>query len=259
MTTPLGLTISNMKATPYQGFTVDIAKLQLTSGFYHLLGANGAGKSTLLDCIAGLYCETYNALSITNDVYSSLSLQQLARRRAYLTQQNQAHFAITGYEMLAICFDSDKQHLKETLSHHPVISGLEVASLLEKPLQFLSGGERQRCYLSAALLGCDEKLKPEASLLLLDEPFTGLDIKHTLWLVNYLQQISERICVLASHHEVNFALKSQNPCLLMKNGSLIGEFKAGRDIKIAHLVDCFGLDSAQISYENNAYYQISWN
>lgn len=259
MTAQVSLNIANLNLTPYLGFSVGIANLQLTPGFYHLLGANGAGKSTLLDCIAGLYCETYDALSIANDVYSSLSLQQLARRRAYLTQQNQAHFAITGYEMLAICFDRDKEHLKKTLNHHPVISGLEVESLLEKPLQFLSGGERQRCYLCVALLGCDELLKPEASLLLLDEPFTGLDIKHTLWLVNYLQQISERICVLASHHEVNFALKSQNPCLLMKNGSLIGEFKAGRDIKNTHLVDCFGLNSAQISYENNAYYQISWN
>ena len=253
------LKIRQLNFIPYSGFIINIDRLQLRPGFYHLLGANGAGKSTLLDCLAGLYDETYDALTIANEAYSSLSLQQLARRRAYLTQQHQAHFSITGYEMLAIFFDSSPSYLKEQLCHHEVVKGLEVAVLLDKPLQFLSGGERQRCYLCAALLSCDESIRPETQLLLLDEPFTGLDIKHTLWLVDYLQKISEQICVLSSHHEVNFALKSQNPCLLMKNGSLIGEFKAGRDIKIAHLVDCFGLNSTQISYENNAYYQISWN
>ncbi|TMO87129.1 ATP-binding cassette domain-containing protein [Pseudoalteromonas spongiae] len=259
MTAPISLSINDLLLNPFNGFTVKVSELSLSPGFYHLLGANGAGKSTLLDCIAGLYSEVYGAITISGSGYSSLSLQQLAHKRAYLTQQNQAHFSITGYEMLAICFDSEIESLKVLLENNAVVGGLEVADLLEKPLQFLSGGERQRCYLTATLLGCDEKLKPQANLLLLDEPFTGLDIKHTLWLIDYLEHISSRICVLSSHHEVNFALKSQNPCLLMKKGSLIGEFKAGRDIKISNLVDCFGLNSSQISYENNAYYQISWN
>ena len=253
------LTIKGLNLSPYPNFDVSIEALSLPAGFYHLLGANGAGKSTLLGCIAGLYPSTFSNLSLEQDAYNLLSLQQLAGRRAYLTQQNQAHYSVTGYETLAICFDTSATELKTKLVEHPVILGLEVSELLAKPLQYLSGGERQRCYLSAALLGCDKYLMPHSKLLLLDEPFNGLDIKHTLWLIRYLETISREICVIASHHEVNFALKSKNPCLLMKKGVFIGVFKHAKEIEKTHLVHCFELNEADISYENDAYYQISWN
>lgn len=253
------ITVQHLLCSPYEGFKVEVSELALTSGFYHLLGANGAGKSTFLDMLAGLYPQVSQSISLNGTQYSSLSLQQLAQQRAYLTQQNTVHFAITGYEMLSICFDTNLSKLKEMISDHPIIEGLEVQHLLHKPLSELSGGERQRCYLASVLLRCDKDTSRHANLLLLDEPFTGLDIKHTLWLIDHLTHISEHICVIASHHEVNFALKSENPCLMMKNGALIGDFKAGRDIKTAHLLDSFGLKTSQISYENNAYYQISWN
>jgi ABC-type cobalamin/Fe3+-siderophores transport system ATPase subunit len=253
------LTINNLSFQPYRNFHVSVESLAFETGIYHLLGANGAGKSTFLDCIAGLYPSAYKNLTLCGQSYTELSLQVIAQRRAYLTQSSPPLFSITGYDMLSICFDKSIKELKSLLCYHPIIQGLETEHLLEKPIQFLSGGEQQRCYLSAALLGCDELFSVQSTLLLLDEPFNGLDIKHTLWLIEYLETISHRVCVIASHHEINFALKTQNPCLLLKKGELIGYFAAAKDIKKQHLIDCFELDNTQISYENDAYYQISWS
>jgi len=127
-----------------------------------LLGENGAGKSTLLKLIAGLATPTYGTVSVFND--TPLAVRD---RLAYMSHATMLYDELTGLENLkyfatlhAITSpDAPAQALREV--------GLDPA--LPRRVGDYSQGMRQRASLARVLLTSPD-------LLLLDEPFSNLDV-----------------------------------------------------------------------------------
>jgi ABC-type multidrug transport system ATPase subunit len=127
-----------------------------------LLGENGAGKSTLLKLIAGLATPTYGTVSVFND--TPLAVRD---RLAYMSHATMLYDELTGLENLryfAILHaitspDAPTQALREV--------GLDPA--LPRRVGDYSQGMRQRASLARVLLTSPD-------LLLLDEPFSNLDV-----------------------------------------------------------------------------------
>lgn len=118
-----------------------------------ILGANGAGKSSLVKILTGLLKP------------SSGSVHRQTARIGYVPQKSMTEVALTVIELMQY-FAAIKK-----CSHEEVMQVLTRVGLLpfrDYYLQELSGGYRQRVALAQALLG-----NPE--LLILDEPFVGLD------------------------------------------------------------------------------------
>ena len=144
--------------------------LELVPGRVHcLVGASGSGKSTLLRNIAGLERPTAGSIHIDGQVVSNRNIQILPEQRnvGYLFQD----FALFPHLSVArnIAFGLKSQSREQRRGR--VTQLLQQVGLLkyEKAMPHrLSGGQQQRVALARALA-------PRPSVMLLDEPFSGLD------------------------------------------------------------------------------------
>lgn len=136
-----------------------------------LLGPNGAGKSTLLKVLAGMLPASHGTI-----LFKGEPMHGTNPAISYVPQRAGADwtFPISVLEAVLLGlshrtprwrgFDrAERRRAWETLSH----VGME--ELADVQIGALSGGQQQRVFLARALLSC-------GAVLLLDEPFTGVDV-----------------------------------------------------------------------------------
>jgi len=185
-----------------------------------LLGENGAGKSTLLECLAGWLVPEQGQIRFHGRALEHWSVGELARRRALLSQQPQMPFGLTAWEVLELAgipLGLKGAALEQALLD--MAGRLDIGQLLERPINRLSGGEQQRVQLARTLLQIWPDLNPEGSLLLLDEPLTGLDLRHVLLLMQLLKAlVAGGLTVVLSLHDINLASQYADRVLLLKQG-----------------------------------------
>lgn len=128
-----------------------------------LAGGNGAGKSTLLRCLAGLLAPDHGTITLFG---SAVAGSRSRRQLAFLPERFSPPHYLTGREYLdyylRLCGTRQmpSRDLLQTLSLDP--------SLLGQPVRKLSKGTAQKLGLAAVLA-------TDRPLLLMDEPFSGLD------------------------------------------------------------------------------------
>lgn len=177
-----------------------------------LVGPNGAGKSTLLKAIAGLV-----ARSGGNILWRGTAVKRWSREFAYLPQREEVDwsFPITvrglvemgRYPQTGIF---GRFRAEDHAAVDAALASLDLLELQKRQIRELSGGQQQRAFLARALA-------QEAHVLLLDEPFTGLDRNASRQLAELLDRLShEGRLVIASHHDLATAPKLFDEALLLK-------------------------------------------
>ena len=161
-----------------------------------LMGASGSGKSTLLNLIAGFLVPTHGEVRF--DGHSLLGIAPAARPLTYLFQAHNLFPHLTVWQNLAIGLHPGMRLC--AAQHEAVDQALTWMSLQEfarrKPPS-LSGGQQQR----VALARCLVRNRP---LLLLDEPFSGLDDAlraEMLSLIAALQKTRALTVLLTTHQQ----------------------------------------------------------
>ena len=131
---------------------------------FGLLGANGAGKTTTIKCILDLL----NNKTGTIKIFGENNINPKVRRNlAYIPEQSYFYDNITTSESLQLMAKlSGVSQIEKRRA--AVLKQLKIESLENKKLRFLSKGQKQRVMLAQALIA-------EPKLLILDEPFSGLD------------------------------------------------------------------------------------
>ena len=166
-----------------------------------LVGPNGAGKSTLLKAIAGLVPRRDGEI-----LWRGTSVKKWSREFAYLPQREEIDwsFPITVRGLVEMgrypqtswwrkFSTDDKRAVDEALE------SLNLNELQNRQIRELSGGQQQRAFLARAIA-------QEAHVLLLDEPFTGLDRNAALLLGDLLEKLAgEGRLIIASHHDLSSA------------------------------------------------------
>lgn len=158
---------------------VDCLNLNLQPGErLAILGRNGAGKSTLLSTLAGLRPPQAGAVLLDGEDCALLPPRQAALRRAWLGQFQNDPFgstvletALTGRHPHLGRWDWESKHDAELA--RSALKALGLAGMEARQVHTLSGGERQR--LAIATL-----LTQAATLYLLDEPLSHLDLNHQM-------------------------------------------------------------------------------
>jgi heme exporter protein A len=145
-----------------------------------LMGSNGAGKTTLLRMVAGLSAPTSGSVSIAG-VDMRRAGPGLRRRVGFVSHESLLYPDLSGRENLmfhATLFGiADPERVIEVMSDL-----LDLGPILDRPAGVLSRGNRQRLTLARALM-----YGPR--ILLLDEPFTGLDEESAVRLLSILDQL----------------------------------------------------------------------
>lgn len=181
-----------------------------------LIGPNGAGKSTLLKSIAGLVPRTSGSIR-----WRGTEVRKWSREFAYLPQREEVDwsFPITVRGLVEMgrypqtgwwrkFSDADKAAVDRALA------SLALDDLQHRQIRELSGGQQQRAFLARALA-------QEAHVLLLDEPFTGLDRNASRMLADLLGKLShEGRLVIASHHDLESAPRLFDEVLVLNTREL---------------------------------------
>ncbi|MFC6169474.1 ATP-binding cassette domain-containing protein [Loigolactobacillus jiayinensis] len=145
----------------------------LTEQIYGLMGPSGVGKTTLLRIIAGLTTAETGRITCQEQVWfdaaQKINLPPKTRRLGFMFQDLALFPHLTAQANIEFYRRLKAQPRQvDTEFEQQLITELELEAYLTRPVTQLSGGQRQRVALCRALIS-----RPQ--LLLLDEPFTGLD------------------------------------------------------------------------------------
>ncbi len=161
-----------------------------------LLGPNGAGKSTLIRLLSGLLKPTAGEITI-DDALVDFSEAEVRRKIGLILHQTFLYEQLTGLENLQLYARLYGTRLTESdLKRLMVRVGL--GKVRPVPVRSYSRGMKQRLTIARALLN-------NPQILLLDEPYTGLDQQGSAMLNQLLaeEQENQRIILLTTH-ELSF-------------------------------------------------------
>ena len=155
---------------------------------YVLIGENGAGKSTLLRILAGLLRPTFGTIK----VFGSLEPHQARERIGYMSHAPMLYDELTGQENLR--YFAKLYPGRQCLDPAEGLRQVGLDPNLPRPLGHYSQGMRQRTSLARVLLSFPE-------LLLLDEPFSNMDVESARQMVELLAQFrhGSRTIVITTH------------------------------------------------------------
>nr|WP_312457185.1 vitamin B12 ABC transporter ATP-binding protein BtuD [Pseudescherichia sp.] len=214
----------------------------------HLVGPNGAGKSTLLARMAGL-ASGPGSITLNGKPLDAWHATALARRRAYLTQQQNPPFAMPVWHYLTL-HQPDRSH---TELLHDVAGALGLEDKLGRMATQLSGGEWQRVRLAAVILQIHPAGNPEGELLLLDEPMNSLDVAQQAALDRLLNALYRAgITVVMSSHDLNHTLRHAQQAWLLRSGKLIASGPRNSVLTPARLAQAYGMPFRRLNVEGHS-------
>lgn len=177
-----------------------------------IAGETGSGKSTLLKVIAGLE-QADSGVVVFNDEVIKGPMETLVpghAQIAYLSQQFELPKFLRVEQVLAYAnLQSEKEASR-------LFKLCEIQHLLSRKTDELSGGERQRIALARQLLG-------NPKLLLLDEPYSNLDIIHKNSLRKVIDKVLETTgisCMLVSHDPLDILPWAEH-VMVMRKGKIV--------------------------------------
>jgi iron complex transport system ATP-binding protein len=191
-----------------------------SGGWVTIVGPNGAGKTTLLQALAGLVPAT-GRIALHGAPLSGLSHRQRARTVALVPQSPVLPPAMTvGHYVLL----GRTAHLgplgRESVGDLDVVDRaleqLDLGGFADRALGTLSGGERQRALVARGLA-------QEASILVLDEPTTALDIAHQQDTLELVDRLRRRLglTVLTTMHDLTLAAQYADHLVVLARGEVV--------------------------------------
>ncbi|WP_392339861.1 ATP-binding cassette domain-containing protein [Moritella marina] len=212
-----------------------------------LLGPNGSGKSTLLSLLAGHSPACQGAYSLAGRRVTDYPISELALQRAWLPQASPPPFAIPVYQFIALGLHPLGINLEDEqacLVINQLLTRLDIAKLVTRNCDQLSGGEWQRVLIARTVVQVSPKLNPQSVLCLLDEPLTGLDLKHQIEVLQILKEFSlQGITVIASIHDLNLALNHASEVLLLNSGRVVGQGDANDVLTVGTIKQVYDVDT----------------
>ena len=163
----------------------------LGPGVTGLLGPNGAGKSTLLNLLAGLLAPSAGTARI--DGRPAFGDPSVYRDVGIVPERESVPAYLTGYEFVRL--NADLQGMPDAVAATDrAIATVDLAADAHRSLRTYSKGMRQRAKVAAALVH-------DPRILLLDEPFNGMDPRQRLHMIGLLREMAAagRVILFSSH------------------------------------------------------------
>lgn len=210
------LNIEHLTKTYGEKKAVDDLNLHIRPGeIYGFIGHNGAGKTTTLKSVAGILQFDAGEIYIGGDSVREKPLE-CKRKIAYIPDNPDLYEYMTGIKYLnfiADIFDVDAALRRERIRRYA--DAFELTGDLAQPIAAYSHGMKQKLAIIAAWLH-------EPQLILMDEPFVGLDPKAAHLLKGMMREICDRGgAIFFSTHVLEVAEKLCDKVAIIKGGKLI--------------------------------------
>ena len=213
---------------------VDGASLTIENGeIFGFVGPNGAGKTTAIKCIMGLI--NFNEGSILFDgIDIKKNPIEFKKKVVYIPDNPDLYESLTGIQFLnfvADIYDISKKERNDEIKKYAEMFSL--TSVLGNLISSYSHGMKQKLALISAFIR-------HPKLLILDEPFVGLDPEASLLVRNLMKNLcDEGGAVFFSTHVLEVAEKICDHVAIIKNGKILASGKMDEVIGNQSLEDVF--------------------
>lgn len=205
----------------------------LTKGISYVIGKNGAGKSTLLKLLSTAVQPEVGEIKYTTLVCKpeigiyrrKLNTEEIRKIIGFLPQHFTGHSEMTVEKYLT--YIAFHKGIPRSLVKTTVQQWLEDCHLDQdkhKKLRDLSGGQLQKVGLIQALINFPR-------ILILDEPFEGLDIEERLYFQRVIERLSFHSVVIISTHLLEEIQSPSEDKILYLNGGRIAYFGGTEELK----------------------------
>ena len=184
-----------------------------------LLGPNGAGKTTSFRMTVGVVKPDEGSVTLAGRDCTSLPMFKRARLgMGYLPQESSVFRQMTVQDNVIAVLEALSMSRKERRAEADrLLDELELLHLAESQADTLSGGERRRLELARSLA-------TRPSILLLDEPFAGVDPINVEEIQALTEQLKEQgIGILITDHNVRETLQSTDRAYIIHQGNILRE------------------------------------
>ena len=201
MNTTTGITANDVTVTYRNGHTaLRNASFEIPTGtITALVGVNGAGKSTLFKAIMGFVPAAKGEITVLGMPVKDALRQNIV---AYVPQSEEVDWSfpvlVEDVVMMGRYGHMGFLRRPSQLDHDVVTSSLERVNMIEfrhRQIGELSGGQRKRVFLARALA-------QEGKVILLDEPFTGVDVQTEDAIITLLREMRDegRVMLVSTHN-----------------------------------------------------------
>ena len=188
-----------------------------------LLGPNGAGKTTTFNMVVGVVRPDEGAVTFQQQEVTRWPMHKRARLgMGYLTQEPSVFRKLTVEQnILAILETCQMSRQEEQVRLRYLLDELDLTPLAKSMAYTLSGGEKRRLEITRALV-------TSPKLLLLDEPFSGIDPIAVYEVQKIVRRLKDRgLGILITDHNVRETLKLVDRAYLIHRGEVVCEGNAG--------------------------------
>ena len=212
------LKISNLTKKYGDKIAVNNLTLHIAPGeIYGFIGHNGAGKTTTLKCIAGIHSFDDGEILIDNLSVKDNPIE-CKSKTAYIPDNPDIYSFMTGIQYLnfiADVFNVDSLKRESLINNYA--ESFEIKDNLVDSISSYSHGMKQKLVIISALIH-------EPKLIIMDEPFVGLDPKASFLLKEIMRDICNRGgAIFFSTHVLDVAEKLCDKVAIIKNGNLIAQ------------------------------------
>ena len=182
-----------------------------------LLGPNGAGKTTTFNIVVGIVKPEEGSVLFQGQNITGLPMHLRARQGiGYLTQEPSVFRKLSVKENILAILETCKMKSEErAMRLKYLLEELDLTRLSESKAYTLSGGEKRRLEITRALV-------TSPKLLLLDEPFSGIDPIAVYEVQRIVRRLKERgLGILITDHNVRETLKLVDRAYLIHKGEVI--------------------------------------
>ncbi len=195
---------------------IDKINLEIYPGdIYGFIGHNGAGKTTLLKSIAGILNFDEGEITVFNNsvVKNTIEAKKLM---AYIPDNPDVYESLTGIQFLDFIADAyDVTLEKRNTLINKYAKMFEIDEVLNNPISSYSHGMKQKVVIMSALVHSPK-------VMLLDEPFVGLDPKASYLLKEVFHELVDQgALIFFSTHVLEVAEKLCNKVAIIKNGKIV--------------------------------------
>lgn len=202
----------------------DISLEFVPGEFNMILGPNGSGKSTFLKIFSGEITDHKGHVFYENKELHTLKKQELARKRAVMSQQPELNFPLSVEEVVMMGrypHFGFKPNPKDEKICNEVIDRMNLGAFRERNYLTLSGGEKQRVQFARVLAQVWETPSSVTRFLFLDEPLTSLDISYQQEFLQIAKSfLQERTVIVTVIHDINLAIQFADKLFFLKEGEL---------------------------------------
>ncbi len=195
------------------GISFEIRRGQVTG----LLGPNGAGKSTTLKVLAGILRVSEGRVGVEGCELPDQAFE-VKKRIGYVPESAELHESLSALEFLELCgrlHEIEEHALRSRID--ALLESFGLSGQRRQRLGSYSKGMRQKILISAALLHYP-------SVLILDEPLSGLDVESAMMTKNLLAALAAAgRTVLYSSHVLDVVERFCDRVLIIDHGDIIAD------------------------------------